>query len=105
MAFKINPPYHIDNTPIYKVDFKDGAVHGVTLNTGAIVINRHLPTDVESQTVSHEMVHVDQIKRGDLSYDDKYVYWCGKKYPRSKMKEGDKNLPWEKEAYTKQKRI
>ena len=24
MAFKINPPYHIDNTPIYKVDFKDG---------------------------------------------------------------------------------
>ena len=43
--------------------------------------------------------------RGDLYYDDKYVYWKGKKYLRSKMNEGDKNLPWEKEAYAKQKKI
>jgi hypothetical protein len=25
-----------------------------------------------------------------------YVYWKGKKYARSNMKEGDKTLPWEK---------
>jgi len=46
-------------------------------------------------------VHVDQIKRGDLDYDDKYVYWKGKKYLRSKMKEGSPALAWEKEAYKK----
>jgi hypothetical protein len=39
------------------------------------------------------------MERGDLDYDDKYVYWKGKKMPRSKMDAGSKNLPWEKEAY------
>ena len=39
------------------------------------------------------------MKRGDLDYDDNNVYWKGKVYPRSKMREGAKNLPWEKEAY------
>ena len=48
------------------------------------------------------MVHIDQMKRGDLDYTDSYVFWKGKKYSRSGMKEGDKNLPWEKEAYKKQ---
>ena len=28
-------------------------------------------------------------------------FWKGKAYPRSKMKEGAPNLPWEKEAYSK----
>ena len=28
--------------------------------------------------------------------------WKGKKYSRSTMEEGAKNLPWEKEAYAKQ---
>ncbi len=41
------------------------------------------------------------MKRGDLDYDDKYVYWKGKKYLRSKMKEGSPALAWEKEAYKK----
>ena len=33
--------------------------------------------------------------------DYKNVYWKGKIYPRSKMVEGAKNLPWETEAYNK----
>ena len=41
------------------------------------------------------------MKRGDLDYDDKYVYWRGKRYSRSQMQEGAKNLPWEAEAYKK----
>jgi len=32
------------------------------------------------------------MKRGDLDYDDDFVYWKGKKY---------ENLPWEAEAYAK----
>ena len=47
------------------------------------------------------MVHIDQIKRGDLDYTDTAVFWKGKKYSRSQMQEGAKNLPWEKEAYKK----
>jgi len=56
------------------------------------------------EAISHEKVHLDQMERGDLSYDDSYVYWKGKKYSRANMKEGAKNLPWEKEAYKKEKK-
>jgi len=40
------------------------------------------------------------MKRGDLDYDDKYIYWKGKKYKRGK-KDGSRSYPWEKEAYNK----
>jgi len=83
MAFKIKAPYTIDNTPVYRAEFKDPAVHGVTLNTGCIVINKNLPKDVEEQKKKKKKVHTDQII----------------------MNEGDKNLPWEKEAYAKQKKL
>ena len=43
------------------------------------------------------------MKRGDLDYDDKNVYWMGKVYPRSEMNEGDLDLPWEAEAYKRTK--
>ena len=39
------------------------------------------------------------MERGDLDYDDDNVYWKGKKYSRSEMEEGAKDLPWEAEAY------
>ena len=38
-------------------------------------------------------------------YDEKNVYWKGKKYSRKQMKEGAKNLPWEKEAYKTEKKV
>ena len=47
------------------------------------------------------MIHIDQMKRGDLDYDDNNVYWRGKRYSRKTMQEGAKNLPWEKEAYAR----
>jgi len=107
MAFKLKPYYCTDklNTPIYKTEFEDGKTHGVTLKTGAIVLNKYLPLDEEEKTIAHEMVHSDQIKRGDLRFTDKEVYWKGKIYQRSKITDGDKNLPWEKEAYAKQEKI
>jgi|TARA_R110002020_G_scaffold386817_6_gene597580 hypothetical protein len=105
MAFKIKPPYKIDTTPVYRREMEDPTVHGVTLNTGCIVLNDKLPIEKEENTISHEKVHTDQILRGDLSYDDNYVWWKGKRYSRSKIKEGAKNLPWEKEAYAKEKKV
>jgi hypothetical protein len=101
MAFKLNnPPYTIDNTPIYHVDMEDG-VMGKANNNGTIIINKDVPINKIQDVINHEKVHIDQMKRGDLNYDDKYVYWKGKKYSRAQMQEGAKNLPWEAEAYKK----
>ena len=97
-------PYSADNTPIYHVDMEDGVL-GKANNNGSITLNNKLkdPEQIDD-VVDHEMVHIDQMKRGDLDYDDNNVIWKGKKYSRASMKEGAKNLPWEKEAYTKTKK-
>jgi len=101
MAFKLtNPPYNMDRTPVYHVDMEDG-VMGKANNNGTIIINKNVKPEDEQDVVNHEMVHIDQMRRGDLDYDDNYVYWKGKKYSRATMKEGAKNLPWEAEAYRK----
>ena len=67
-----------------------------------IYINSKLSPVQQKIALSHEKVHRDQILRRDLSYDDNYVYWKGKKYPRKSMKEGFPKLAWEAEAYKKQ---
>jgi hypothetical protein len=97
-------PYSTDNTPIYNVDMEDGVL-GKANNNGSITLNNKLkdPEQIDD-VIDHEMVHIDQMKRGDLDYDDDNVIWKGKKYSRASMKEGAKNLPWEKEAYTKTKK-
>jgi len=104
MAFKMSgSPYNMHNTPIYSRDMDDNIL-GMAQSNGTILVNKDIsPLELKkNKTISHEMVHVDQMKRGDLDYDEKYVYWKGKKHPRSKMNEGAKNLPWEVEAYKKQ---
>lgn len=105
MAFKMKgAPYFDANTPIYNVDMEDGVL-GKANNNGTIVLNNKL-TDPEQiqDVINHEMVHIDQMKRGDLDYDDKNVYWKGKTIPRSSIKEGSAALAWEKEAYNKTKK-
>ena len=100
MAFKLeNPPYQIDNTPIYNVDMEEGVL-GKANNNGTIILNQNISSPAQKQEViDHEKIHIEQMNRGDLSYTDTDVFWKGKKYPRSQMQEGAKNLPWEKEAY------
>ena len=101
MAFKLgNPPYKIDNTPIYNVDMEEG-VMGKANNNGTIILNKNLTPLQRQEVINHEKVHLDQMERGDLDYDDDFVYWKGKKYSRADMQEGAKNLPWEAEAYKK----
>ena len=97
-------PYSTDNTPIYHIDMEDGVL-GKANNNGSITLNNKLkdPEQIDD-VIDHEMVHIDQMKRGDLDYDDNNVIWKGKKYSRASMEEGAKNLPWEKEAYTKTKK-
>ena len=88
----------MDNTPIYQIDEEEGVLGRANKN-GSITLNKNLSPLEQEDVIRHEKVHLDQMERGDLDYDDKYVYWKGKRMPRSKMEEGNKNLPWEKEAY------
>ena len=88
----------MDNTPIYQIDEEEG-VMGRANKNGSITLNKNLSPLEQEDVIKHEKVHLDQMERGDLDYDDKYVYWKGKRMPRSKMEEGNKSLPWEKEAY------
>ena len=100
MAFKMKGfPFNVDNTPVYSMDMDDGVL-GIADENGSILIDKNITNEEQKQDViNHEKVHLDQMKRGDLKYDDDSVTWKGKKYPRAKFHDGDKNLPWEKEAY------
>ena len=104
MAFKMaGSSYNVDNTPIYSTDM-DNNILGMAQSNGTILINKNVsPLELrKNKTISHEKVHIDQMKRGDLDYTDTHVTWKGKKYSRTTMKEGSKKLPWEMEAYKKQ---
>ncbi len=101
MAFKLtNPPYKDLGVPVYHQDLGDDTL-GKANNNQTILINSRLDPSQRGSVIKHEMVHINQFRRGDLDYDHKNVYWKGKIYPRSKMVEGAKNLPWETEAYNK----
>ena len=91
---------HQDYLDEYELDLKDG-VMGKANNNLTIIINKDVDPSRTQDVIDHEMVHIDQMKRGDLNYDDDYVYWKGKKYSRKDMDEGNKTLPWEAEAYKK----
>ncbi len=99
-GFTMKSPITVDNTPVYTTHIEDGAL-GKGNNNGTILVSDELHPDNVQSIVDHEKVHIDQMKRGDLDYDDECVYWKGKCHKRSEMKEGDPNLPWEKEAYSK----
>ena len=88
--------------PVIKKELDDGVIAEANKD-GSIYLNKNVKsgTPLEKEAIAHEMVHIDQMKRGDLNYDDNNVYWKGKKYSRKQMNEGSKQLPWEKEAYDK----
>ena len=88
----------VDNTPIYQKDMDEG-VMGQANKNGSIILNKNLSPLEQEDVIKHEKVHLNQMERGDLDYDNDNVQWKGKKIPRSTMDEGNKNLPWEREAY------
>ena len=104
MAFKLKPPFPIDNTPVYNRELNYGVL-GETVKNGAVIVNKKLNPEQIKKVVNHEKVHVEQFKNGDLDYDDKNFYWKGKVYPRFSMNLSDRKLPWEKPAYKKQSNV
>ena len=76
MAFKLtNPPYKIDNTPVYHVDMEAG-VMGKANNNGTIILNKDLKPHQIPEVIAHERVHIDQMRRGDL--DMMIIMYIGK---------------------------
>tara|TARA_Y100000004_G_scaffold160877_1_gene188627 strand:+ start:554 stop:880 length:327 start_codon:yes stop_codon:yes gene_type:complete len=107
MSFKMKPPsFHNEDqqADVIKKDLADGVIAEANKD-GSIYLDKSVDEDSKlgKEAIKHEKVHLDQMQRGDLSYDDSYVYWKGKRYSRANMDEGNKNLPWEKEAYKKEK--
>lgn len=106
MAKPITNRVKMGQTPVIRKDLEGGVVAEANRD-GSIYVDKDVKpgSPLEKEAIAHEKVHLNQMKRGDLDYDDKNVYWKDKVYPRSKMNEGAKNLPWEKEAYDKTERM
>jgi hypothetical protein len=97
MAKPITNKVKNSKTPVIRKDL-DGGVIAEANNDGSIYVDKSVKkgSPLEKEAIAHEKVHLNQMNRGDLNYDDNNVYWKGKAYPRSSMNEGAKNLPWEK---------
>lgn len=107
MSFKLKP-FYVDNTvPVFKVPMEKNvygkANNDTSSNSGFnISINQNInDTPTFMKVVEHENLHVEQMAKGDMDYDDEYVYWKGQKIPRANMAEGAHDLPWEDEVYDK----
>mgnify|MGYP003138755991 CR=1 FL=1 len=107
MSFKLKNPYPDNTVPVFKVPMEDG-VFGKANNEASsssgfnIHVNQNInDTPTFMKVVEHENLHIDQMARGDMDYDDDFVYWKGQKIPRANLPEGAHNLPWEKEVYDK----
>ena len=91
-----------NNKSEYPVIEKDDLEPGVVAeanNDGTIFVDADVSDKKKEEAGEHEKFHMNQMERGDLQYDDDNVYWKGKTYSRDEMKEGDKKLPWEQEAW------
>jgi hypothetical protein len=84
--------------PVIEKDLEPGVVAEAN-NDGTIFVDKDASAAKKKEAIAHEEVHMDQMERGDLAYDDDNVYWKGKTYPRANMNEGSKKLPWEQEAW------
>ena len=110
MAFKINSPFNLDilSTSMFDRDMGDDPVYARTLKTGSIVFNEDEKDPYKKlQTLTHEMEHVNQFKRGDLDYGEngagkQVVWWKGKEIDYKHMASGDPTQPWEIEPYKKE---
>lgn len=109
MAFKIQPFYNLNQTPIYRTLEEDGVL-GVANDAGTIRLNKDLTNPAQMQTViDHEMVHIDQMRHdsndtGNFAYDNENMYYTPKgsnktiTTRRSDDIDGSPSLKQEKEA-------
>jgi len=95
----------VKNVSIIEKNDLDNDVVAEANRDGTIFVNKKASKEKKAEAIEHEKIHMDQMDRGDLDYDDNNVYWKGETFPRDKMKEGDKKLPWEQEAWETNKKF
>ena len=102
MKFSIQPFYESNPASVVNVPMDDKRELGRIEKPGTILVNKDITDHKKlANVINHENIHINQLKRGDLDWDDNNVYWKGKKIKRSSMNEGSPALAWEKEAYKK----
>ena len=93
-------------TPLYRKKL-DGRIKAEANKDGTIFIDESVESgsNEERRILTHEMKHLTEMKLGKLDYNDNYIKWDGRTYPRKKGKilyngewtsEGSKDFPWEK---------
>jgi hypothetical protein len=104
MKFTIQPFYESNPASVVNVPMDDERELGRIEKPGTILVNKDITDHKKlANVINHENIHINQLKRGDLDWDDNNVYWKGKKFKRSSMNEGSPALAWEKEAYKNNK--
>jgi len=99
MSFKLTPPFDKFPTPVVNIPLEEGVL-GRADKRGNILLNKDIiDPKLIQQTYNHELVHINQMQKGELDYTDKVIFFKGKKYLRSKIDEANENLPWEKPAH------
>ena len=100
---------HKGDYKVIKKDLDDGIL-GEANDDDTIYVDKSVPSGSakEKEVVEHEIVHQEDMKKGDLGYTDADVTWKGTKYARKGGKiqykgkwlpEGDHSFPWEKKAH------
>ena len=107
---KTKKPSRVDlvNAPLKKIQNLPKGVLGKAHKDGTIQIRKGLSAKKRAEVIKHEKQHVKDMNSGRLDYDQCYVYWEGKKYPRVSGKkivfngkalpEGHGSFPWERAA-------
>ena len=89
----------------------DSGIQGEANRDGTIFVQKGMSQKKINEAVAHEKVHLDQMSQGRLDYTDNTVTWKkdtrspARVYSRSDMPEGARNLPWEAEAYRKNRKV
>ena len=106
----------VPGTPVIRKDL-EGSILGEANADGSIYLsNKSIPDSLQERyTLKHEMIHAKDkmISPDKLSYEDDYVRYNGKTYPRKNIKgkdmildvgngkwkeAGSPDFPWEKDA-------
>ena len=104
MAKPITNKVKTGKIPVIKKELDDGVVAEAN-NDGTIYLDKDVKdgSPLAKEAIAHEMVHMDQMARGDLNYNDDKVFWKGKEYDRDDMNEGSNNYHGKKKLTIKLK--
>jgi hypothetical protein len=84
---------------------KDIGANGMAYRIEDKIYSMHLDSRISMenliQVIAHEMVHIKQFVRGQISFKGRSMYWLGNKVIKSKINYYDH--PWEIDAWSKEK--